>query len=189
VNNPFDLDGADPWQTRSTACVFDNGRLRVHVDEVIQPDGALGDYTYIEFPWPVVAVVPVSDDLQVHMVRQWRYPWRRNSWEIPAGHGESAEAPLEAARRELAEEVGLQASSWEPLGVGFISAALTTQYHLFLASGLSPATTAHHRDGAEQDMIARAVPLVEAVAAAMDGRIQGALSVIGLLRAARRLGV
>jgi 8-oxo-dGTP pyrophosphatase MutT (NUDIX family) len=189
VDNPFDLGGPDPWQTRSTARVFDNGRLRLYVDDVIQPDGAPGDYTYIELPWPVVAIVPVSDDQHVHMVRQWRYPWRRNSWEIPAGHGESAEEPLDSAKRELAEEVGLQASAWEPLGVGFISAALSTQYHLFLASGLSPTTTAHHRDGAEQDMISQVVPLSEAVAAAMDGRIQGALSVIGLLRAARRLGL
>jgi 8-oxo-dGDP phosphatase len=189
VNNPFDLDGADPWQTRSTACVFDNGRLRVHVDEVIQPDGALGDYTYIEFPWPVVAVVPVSDDLQVHMVRQWRYPWRRNSWEIPAGHGEPNELPIDGAKRELAEEVGVQAETWEPLGSGYSTATMNARYHLFLASGLSPARARHTRDGAEDDLVALRVPLDQAVQAALDGRIEHSMSVVGLLRAARRLGL
>jgi 8-oxo-dGTP pyrophosphatase MutT (NUDIX family) len=189
VNNPFDLSGPNPWRTRSSTRVFDNGRLRLYTDDVVQPDGSPGDYTYIELPWPVVGIVPLSADRRVHLVRQWRYPWRRNSWEIPAGHGEEGEEPLESARRELAEEVGLQATAWESLGIGFISAVLNTQYHLFLASGLSPVTSEHHRDGAEQDMISLAVPLVDAVSAAMDGRIQGGLSVIALLRAARRLGV
>jgi 8-oxo-dGTP pyrophosphatase MutT (NUDIX family) len=189
VSDPFDLDGPNPWQTRSSERVFDNGRLRLYADDVIQPDGLPGSYTYIELPWPVVAIVPVSDDRHVHLVRQWRYPWRRNSWEIPAGHGEHGEDPLDSARRELAEEVGLQAADWEPLGVGFSSAAVSTQYHLYLARGLSPVTTEHRRDGAEHDMIARSVPLADAIEAAMDGRIQGGVSVIGLLRAARRLGV
>jgi 8-oxo-dGDP phosphatase len=189
VTNPFDLSGPNPWQTRSSTRVFDNGRLRLYADEATQPDGLPGDYTYIELPWPVVGIVPVSDDQRVHLVRQWRYPWRQNSWEIPAGHGEEGEVPLASAQRELAEEVGLQAITWEPLGVGFISAVLNTRYHLFLASGLSPVTSEHHRDGAEHDMIGQTVPLVEAVAAAMDGRIQGGLSVVALLRAARRLGV
>jgi 8-oxo-dGTP pyrophosphatase MutT (NUDIX family) len=189
VAEAFDLDGPNPWQTRSSVRVFDNGRLRLYADRVVQPDGTPGDYTYFDLPWPVVAIVPISDDGRVHLVRQWRYPWRRNSWEIPAGHGEQGEETLDSARRELAEEVGLQAASWEPLGTGFSSAAIGTPYFLFLARELTPVPAGHQRDGAEYDMIARSVPLVEAVEAAMDGRIQGCLSVVGLLRAARRLGV
>jgi len=137
----------------------------------------------------VVGIVPISDDGRVYLVRQWRYPWRRNSWEIPAGHGEPNEAPLAGAQRELAEEVGLQAMSWEPLGTGFGSAAIDAAYHLFLARDLSAAPDGARRDGAEDDMIARPVPLETAVAAAMDGRIVHAFTVVGLLRAARRLGV
>jgi ADP-ribose pyrophosphatase len=134
-------------------------------------------------------VVPISDSFEVHLVRQWRYPWRRNSWEIPAGGGEPHETPLEGAQRELAEEVGLQAASWEPLGSGFASATLDIRYHLYLARDLSPAPAHHIRDGAEHDLIARPIPLQAAVEAAMDGRIEHAMSVVGLLRAARRLGV
>lgn len=189
VIDPFELDGPNPWQTRSTVRVFDNGRLRLYEDEVVHSDGESGSYTYLELPWPVVAIVPISDDRRVHLFRQWRYPWRRNSWEIPAGHGEQGEDPLDSAKRELAEEVGLHAASWEPLGTGFSSAAISTPYFLFLARALSPVTVRQERDGAEHDMLARSVPLVEAVEAAMDGRIQGGLSVVGLLRTARRLGV
>jgi 8-oxo-dGTP pyrophosphatase MutT (NUDIX family) len=186
---PLDLTGHNPWRTRSSRVVYDNGRLRLCEDEVIQPDGEPGCYTYLELPWPVVAIVPVDDDQQVYLVRQWRYPWHRNSWEIPAGHGEPDEAPLVAAQRELAEEVGLRAASWEPLGTGFSSATLNARYHLYLARGLAPSAGPHARDGAEHDLLARRLPLAEAIEAAMDGRIEHSLSVVGLLRAARRLGV
>jgi 8-oxo-dGTP pyrophosphatase MutT (NUDIX family) len=185
----LDTSGANPWRTQATSVIYDNGHLRVREDDVVQPDGAPGRYTYIESMWPVVGIVPVTDDGQVYLVRQWRYPWRRNSWEIPAGHGELNEEPLQSAQRELAEEVGLQAASWESLGKGYGSAAIDAQYHLFLARELSPASGVAHRDGGEHDMIACSVPLSQAVEAAMDGRIVHAFTVVGLLRAARRLGV
>src|SRR5262249_40758856 len=97
----LDCSGANPWQTRASRVAFDNGRLRVREDEVVQPDGKPGAYTYVELPDPVVAIVPVTDDGRVHLVRQWRYPWRQNSWEIPAGRCEPNEPPLRAAQREL----------------------------------------------------------------------------------------
>jgi len=183
----LDLAGANPWQTRSRSVVYDNGRMQLLEDAVVQPDGAPGSYAYLQLPWPVVAIVPVANDGCVHLVRQWRYAWGRNSWEIPAGHGEPDEDPLTGAQRELAEEVGLQADTWESLGTGFSSAAIDARYHLFLARGLSLATTDARRDGAEEDLIARAVPLDMAIAAALDGRIVTVFH-CRLLRAARRLG-
>ncbi|HEV7665815.1 MAG TPA: NUDIX hydrolase [Chloroflexota bacterium] len=185
----LDVDGPNPWKIESSRVIYDNGRLRLREDAVIQPDGAPGMYTFLEAAWPVVAVVPLSADNEVYLVRQWRYPWQRNSWEIPAGHGEPNESPLDSAKRELAEEVGLRAGSWESLGSGFSSASFDARYHLFLARDLSANDRRAERDGAEQDMIARRVPLSQAVQAAMDGRIEHSMSVVGLLRVARRLGL
>jgi 8-oxo-dGTP pyrophosphatase MutT (NUDIX family) len=185
----LELGGANPWRTQAQRIVYDNGQLRLCEDTVIQPDGEPGNYTYLEVPWPVVAIVPISDDGGVYLVRQWRYPWRRNSWEIPAGHGEIGETPLAGAQRELAEEVGLAARDWEPLGAVFTSASFNARAHLFLARGLSVAEAHHRRDGAEHDLIARRVPLSQAIEAAMDGRIEHSTSVVGLLRTARRLGL
>jgi ADP-ribose pyrophosphatase len=190
VTDLLDIDGPNPWRTVSTRVVYDNEHLRLCEDAVIQPDGEPGSYVYLELPWPVVAIVPVDEDANVHLVRQWRYPWRRNSWEIPAGHAEANEAPLDAAARELAEEVGLCATRWEPLGNGFSSAALNAPYHLFLARDLAPVEPGRHaRDGAERDLITRRIPLAEALEAAIDGRLLHGMSIVGLLRAARRLGV
>jgi 8-oxo-dGTP pyrophosphatase MutT (NUDIX family) len=189
LSDILDLAGPNPWQTRSSRVIYDNGRLRLFEDSVIQPDGQPGTYSYIEVPWPVVAIVPIDDQGFVHLVRQWRYPWQQNSWEIPAGHGEPDETPLEGAQRELAEEIGMQAATWESLGIGFSSAALKANYHLYLARGLAVVTDTHDRDGAEDDLITGRVPIEEAVAAALDGRIQHGMSIVGLLRAARRLGL
>jgi ADP-ribose pyrophosphatase len=186
----LELDGPNPWITRSTRVVFGNGRLLLREDSVTQPDGQPGTYVYLEVESPIVAVVPVDAANNVYLVRQWRYPWARNSWEIPSGGGEGDESPREAAERELAEEVGLCASSWESLGTGYSSATIRGRWHLYLARHLRPAPTdVYRRDGAEQDLLARALPLTEAVAAALDGRIEHGMSALGLLRAARRLGV
>jgi 8-oxo-dGTP pyrophosphatase MutT (NUDIX family) len=186
----LDTDGPNPWQTDSSRVVFDNGHLRVRHDQVVQPDGQPGNYLYLEVLTPVVAVVPVDRDGNVYLVRQWRYPWGRNSWEIPSGGGEGDESPQAAAERELGEEVGLSASSWESLGTGYSSATIRGRWHIYLAQDLRPAPAGlHRRDGAEHDLTARPIPLVEAVAAAVDGRIEHGMSALGLLRAARRLGV
>src|SRR5439155_246605 len=99
VTDALEVDGPNPWLTRSSRVVFENEHLRLKEDQVTQPDGEPGCYVYLELPWPVVAIVPVDEQQHVYLIRQWRYPWRRNSWEIPAGHGEPGETPVEAAQR------------------------------------------------------------------------------------------
>ncbi len=182
------LDGPNPWRTTEVRVVFDDGRLRLHEDVVVQPDGEPGRYAYVEVVAPVVSVVALDDQAHVYLVRQWRYPWRRNSWELPSGGGEGTETPLEAAQRELAEEVGLVAADWEPLGQWYSSATMDAHWYCYLARDLHD-TRATRRDGAERDMVARRVPMLSAVEAAMDGRIQHGMSIAALLRAARRLGI
>jgi ADP-ribose pyrophosphatase len=188
VTDVFDIDGPNPWRTRSSRVVFDSGWLLLRDDDVIRPDGEPGKYAYVETPTPVIAVVPIDDDLNVYLVRQWRYPWQRNSWEVPSGQVEAGEAPLEGAIRELGEEVGVSARVWEPLWTGYSSAALNARWYLYLARELSAVMPGMYQ-GDEPDLIARCVPLAEAVEAAMDGRIEHGMSVAGLLCAARRLGV
>jgi len=184
----LELDGPNPWRTEASRVVFENSRMRLVEDAVIQPDGGQGTYVYVQIDKPVVAVVPVDAEGYVYLVRQWRYPWGRNSWEIPSGGGEIDEAPIDAARRELAEEVGLCASEWLPLAGGYPSATMSSNWHLFLARGLEVAPDGrHHRDPGEHDLITRRLPLAEAVEAALDGRIAHGMSVVGLVRAARRL--
>lgn len=176
----------NPWQTTSRSIAFDNGRFAVRVDQVIQPDGTPGTYTYIELPTPVVAAVPVDAEGRVYLVRQWRYPWDRPSWEIPAGHCESGESLEDAIRREIAEEAGLAVGRLELLGGSMhASALITVPFHLYLARDLTPA--AGQRDSSEADMLVQPFGWDEAIEAAMDGTIVHAATIVGLLRAARLL--
>lgn len=133
-----------------------------------------------------VAVFALDEDDRVMLVKQYRHPVRRREWEPPAGlldaHGESA---LEAAQRELAEEVDLEANEWHVL-----SDYLTTPggnneaIRIYLARGIRPITTEYVREGEEADMEQRWVPLDEIVDAVLASRVQNPSLVVGALAAA-----
>lgn len=130
-------------------------------------------------------IVPLFDDGSTVLVRQWRHAWEAESWEVPAGTLEEGEDPLAGARRELAEEAGLAAAFWEPLGTARGSAASTMSFHLFLARGIS--RVARAPEAYEQDMILRELPLSAALEEAVSGGIQHAASIAALYRASRLL--
>lgn len=186
--SPLEPSPLNPWHTTLSETVYEDQRVWLRRDQVVQPDGLRGDYIYAEMRRPIVAIVPVDDQLNVHMVRQWRYPWGVSSWEVPAGHGEEGEEPLAAAQRELAEEAGVRADRWEPLPPLYASAFVRARFHLFLARNLTP-VQGFQRDAEEADLIVRRVPLQDAVQAATDGTIVHGVSVAALLRVARLLGV
>lgn len=130
-------------------------------------------------------IVPYLDGGSTVLVRQWRHPWDEQSLELPAGTLEDGEDPLAGARRELAEEAGLEAAGWEPLGTARGSAASTMRFHLYLATEITRVERAP--EAYEQDMILRELPLSAALEAAYGGEIQHAASIVALLRAARHL--
>ena len=118
------------------------------------------------------------EDDHVYLVGQYRYPLKRYSWEIPEGGCPEDEEPLEAARRELKEETGLEAKNWSRLGEAFLSNSVADEYAVwFLATNLVPGV--QHNAGTEVIGVRR-VPLREAVAMALDGRISDAISVLAL---------
>lgn len=178
----LEIDGPNPWQTLGTRVLWEDRYRRIRQDDVIQPDGARTQYSYIEPTTEFVVIVPVSAHGTTFLVRQWRLPWSRNSWEAPAGTCEPGEPPLNTAKRELAEEAGLMAETWIDLGISFNSAAFSKPFHIFLAQGLT-AVEATGRDGSERDMIVREIPFEAAFEAAANGTILHAASVTAILRA------
>jgi ADP-ribose pyrophosphatase len=165
--------------------------LTFRVDTVELPDGRRAERDIAGHPG-AVAIVAVDADDRVALVRQWRTAVGDALLEIPAGgldiDGAGAkEAPEDAARRELEEETGFRARTWRKLAEFYTAPGFTDELmHLFLATDLVPA----HPDGRlgpdeDERLILEWLPWRDAVAAAEDGRIRDAKSIVGLLWLAR----
>jgi ADP-ribose pyrophosphatase len=130
-------------------------------------------------------IVPYLDNGDTVLVRQWRHAWEESSWEVPAGTFNQGEAPLECAKRELAEETGLIGARYTSLGVVHGAAFLTGRAHMFLAESVTEAD--RNPETYEQDMEVLRLPFADALEAALSGQIVHSGSVVALSRAARAL--
>ena len=160
--------------------------------------GEHGEVTreYLDHPGAVVIVALREVDGVDHvvMIRQYRHPVRTREWELPAGlldvHGE---APALSAARELAEEVELRAERWDVVIDFFASPGSTSEtLRVFLARDISTVTDAtFERTGEEAGITGLWVPLDDAYAAVLTGRIHNPGAVIGLMATwgARAAGV
>ena len=140
-----------------------------------------------------VAIVALDDEDRVLLVRQWRSPAGRAMLEIPAGtldvldrNAGTVEDPELAAPRELEEETGYRAATWRLLGSFWTAPGFATELmHLFLATDLRPADGERRVPDEDERLVLERLPWRDAVAAATDGRIADAKSIVGLLWMAR----
>ena len=131
-------------------------------------------------------VVAVFDDLTVALVRQYRQPPVRYLLELPAGRIEPPERPEECAARELEEEIGVRAGRLEKLSEFFTTPGFCEEkLWVFLATDLTE--TQQNLEGDEMLEIVR-VTFSRALEMIVDGEIEDAKTIIGLLLAAPRLG-
>ena len=134
-----------------------------------------------------VCIVPVTEDGQVYVERQFRYPLGQVITEIPAGKLDSNEEDiLEAAKRELREETGLTAGRWTGLGLFYPAAAYSDEViTMYLAQDL-------HRGAQELDedefLDVQLIPFAQLVDDIMAGKVPDAKTQAAVLKAARILG-
>lgn len=142
---------------------------------------------YVDHPG-AAAVVAIDERGRVLLIQQYRHPIRHRDWEVPAGLLDvEGETPLETARRELAEEVDLEAGSWEPLVSIFTTPGGNDEVvHLFLAEQLTPVGSPHAREDEEADIRIEWVPLQEAVDGVLAGQLRNGILAVGVLAAAER---
>ena len=117
--------------------IFSGVILNVKKDSILLPDGRPGFREYIRHNG-AVGIVALTDDGRVCIERQYRYPISEVITDIPAGKLDTPdEDRLEAAKRELREETGFTADSWEFIGTYYPAAAYTSEkITLYLATGL-----------------------------------------------------
>ena len=110
--------------------------LQVMRDTVTLPDGTQAEREYIMHPGAAM-VIALTDDNQVVLERQFRYPIGKIMIEFPAGKLDAGEDPLVCAQRELREETGYIASQWARAGVTHNAIAYSTEViHIFFAKDL-----------------------------------------------------
>ena len=173
-----------PWVTHSETVVYENPWIRVRHDEVTTPGGSAGVYGVVELP-AALGVVTLTDDLQTHLVGQYRYPLETYSWVICEGAHDPGESLVDGAQRELREETGLAAATWSDLGTLHTSNCITTEVaHLFLAEGL---TEGRPEPDETERLEVRTLHFTEAFDLVARGEIQDAMSVVALYRVRDRL--
>jgi 8-oxo-dGTP pyrophosphatase MutT (NUDIX family) len=179
----------NPYTVLDRRLVYDSPWIRIREDRFRHRKGAEGPYAICGFRRTACGVLALDDADRVLLVGQWRYPHEAYSWELPEGGGDEHESPFEAIRRELAEEAGLHARIWEPLGFFHPSNSSTEEEaFLFLAMDLSPAED-HHAEDDEELMLHRE-PFADCLRRVLSGEITDGLTIMALLTLqARRSGV
>ena len=157
--------------------------MAVRRDEVRMPAGGTAIREIMEHPG-AVAIAALDADDRLVMIYQYRHALGRRLWEMPAGLLDAAgEDPVETARRELAEEVGLAAQEWSTLidvspSPGFSDESV----RVYLATGLTDVGRPDlGADDEEADLEIHRIPLADAMAMAMDGTLVNASCVAGVL--------
>jgi 8-oxo-dGTP pyrophosphatase MutT (NUDIX family) len=171
------------FETTSSETLYTGKIFALRRDQVQMPGGQEVTREVVEH-FGAVAVVAMDDDDNILMVYQYRHPFGRRLWELPAGlldvHGEAAHL---TAARELQEEAGLQAARWRVLvdldsTPGFSDESV----RVYLATELTPVDRPEAHDE-EADMTLQWYSLQEAAHKVLSGEIVNAIAVAGILAA------
>ena len=164
--------------------VYDGVVVKLFSDEVELDNGYKATREVIHHPGGV-CVVALDDDENVFMVEQFRYPFDTVLTEVPAGKLEYGEQPEVCGRRELKEEVGAEAESFEYLGCLYPTVAYDTEkIYMYLARGLSFSK----QDLDEGEFLdVKKMPLKQAFQMAMNNELPDAKTQLALIKAYLKL--
>ena len=170
------------WKSLTSRVVFDNPWIRVMEDRVISPTGSEHDYGHVHFKNKAIAIVPLDEEGNTWLVGQDRFTLGEYSWEVPMGGSDGDEEPLDTAIRELREETGLTADSFEQIMRLHTSNSITDEEgFVFVAREL---TEGEPDFDEEEDLAIRKLPFDEAIEMVRRSEITDAMSVAALLRIA-----
>lgn len=172
-------------KTVTSELIFDGKIITVKKDTAELENGEIVNRELVVHPGGV-CVVPINENDEVLMVKQFRYPFKEALTEIPAGKLEIGEDHREAGLRELREETGAVCENFEYLGVCYPSVAyLTEKIHMYLATGL----TFEKQDLDDDEFLdVIKIKLEDAVEMVMNNELPDAKTQCAILKAARILG-
>ena len=128
------------WLVEESVQKYKNAWIEVSEDQVIRPDGNAGAFATVRMK-PGVSVLAIDDLAQVYLTSEYKYALERESIEVVSGGIDEEEPAPVAARRELREELGIEAAEWIDLGlVDPFTSAIHSPATLFLARKLTLVT-------------------------------------------------
>ena len=166
--------------------IFDGRVFKVKVRQIETPEGKLSSRELV-FHNGGACVLPIDDEQNVYLVKQFRSPFERVLLEAPAGKIDPGEEPLTTATREITEETGLTAADIEPIGTMIATPGYCSEIiYLYIATGL---TFVGGEPDPSEYLSTVKMPLAEALELADKGEIEDAKTLIAIYRAARRFGL
>jgi len=160
--------------------IFKGRIINVRVDDALMPDGTVASREVVEHPGGV-CVAPLTDDGEIVMVRQFRYPYSEVLLELPAGKLEKGEEPFLAGKRELREETGATAKSYVSLGKLYPTPGYCGEIiHMYLARALS---FGEQQLDSDEFLEVVKIPLDEAFNMVMNNQITDSKTQVGIVKA------
>lgn len=175
--NPADSLSEDTIESKR---IYEGTIINVRVDTVRMPNGISATREVVEHSH-AVCIVPIDEDGNVILVRQYRKPAEEALLEVPAGGVEEGEVSEEAVLRELQEEIGYTAGNLVHLSSFWVAPGWAEEFmHAYLATDLAPSRLDADED--ENIQVVR-VPFSEAIAMFKTGEIKDMKSVAAILLA------
>ena len=171
----------NPWKTLETTVAYSNPWMRISHNEVINPAGGKGIYGVVQFKNLAIGILPLDADNNTWLVGQYRYPLGQYSWEIPEGGSPIGTDPIESAKRELKEEVGLVAQKWQPLLEIHPSNSVTDEYGIVYVAKELQQGEAEPED--TEELQVKKLPFEAALQMVMNGSITDSISIAAILKA------
>ncbi|WP_067969096.1 NUDIX domain-containing protein [Mycolicibacter icosiumassiliensis] len=171
------------FETMSSQLLHSGKIFALRRDEVLMPGGAIATRDVVEH-FGAVAVVALDAEGRIPLIYQYRHALGRRLWELPAGLLDVGGEPApQTAGRELVEEAGLTATTWQVLvdldsTPGFSDESV----RVYLATGLTEVGRPEAHDE-EADLTLEWYPLAEAARMVFSGEIVNAIAVAGILAA------
>jgi ADP-ribose diphosphatase len=160
-----------------TRHIYKGKVVTLNVDTITLPNGVRVDLEIVRHPG-ASAVVPLKEDDTVVLIRQFRHAAGGFIYEIPAGKLSPDEDPVVCAARELEEEIGYRAGSFELLSRIFTAPGFSDEViHIYKATGLTKGRQQLDRDEVLEIV---EVPLYETIGMIQTGTIRDAKTIVGL---------
>ncbi|MGI6680253.1 MAG: NUDIX hydrolase [Bdellovibrionota bacterium] len=180
------IDLKSDWKLIASESIHKTPWIEIKRDSLKTPDEKDYVYTYVKKGDFITAVV-IDDNNEIYLVKQYRHPLFEYTIEVVQGAIEEGETPLDAAKREVREEIGVVANSFKPLLSNFItnSSLVTSRGNIFLVRDIA-SQNLQKLDASEYISIIK-VPFKKALEMINDGTIKESYSILAILLASQEL--